>query len=1174
MSTLDSLPLSDGTSAAKRFKPNIPDEAVIDLTNEEDDFEEILSDTQDSSDEDDVMITGFRDLSRPGTSSSDGNINGAAVAATSTPGGPSRLVGLSGNRSNSPQMSLVKPKDKATAGPIQNNNPYRPTPQSTTNAPNDFSSILADFHTLTHEQRMQKLSAPYIAESTRQFLIEKFNLRSNTQSLTAQQRVQQQLDQQRQQILARQQQNQQQQQLLQQQQQLTMRRPTPVQQKIVKWNNIPFKSVEDVTKKEYEFKLKLNDSKSQENSHEKEKHSHTELMKRVIESLERLEKSGVSKTIPQYVDLVKSRKELSEIISKDVQKSKLLEKKVKDDTRNLLNFTNTVKPQLVTHLNKIKKDMEQQQQQQRIQQQNQFGGNAALANLPGGVFGDMLQNLHQNQNQRHFLQIDSEDEDGEDDELPYHMFANRNNRFNPHGTFGDDSEDDGGIYNNNRPNLYTENADDLRSFLESFKTIEEDIDGESNTPESLTVNLMKHQRMGLHWLEMNEDDPKKKGGILADAMGLGKTVQAISIMLSRRSEDEMSKTNLIVCPVAMMRQWESEINTKIKESADFSVMVYHPSSNGKRFTNFQQLGKYDAVLISYQTLASEMKKHIKGYEIKEMGLPRINTKKENEKGTYWSPFFCQDSVFHRVILDEAHWIKNKLAKNSIACWLLKSKNRWCLTGTPMQNNFEEIFPLIRFLNIRPYCFEDKFRSDISIPLKSKNGNYDEMDRERSMKKLRIMIKAILLRRTKDSKVDGEPILKLPPKEVIYDEVIIESDHDESEFYRHLEGKSQVEVERLMNSSKGFAKGNYSSILTLLLRLRQACLHSELVRIGERKQGIVYDQDGNLKASATWEMMFDFCKSLKPEVIRRINNQEQGGTNSDDEENGGRFTCSICLDTPPDEEWTMFHPCGHGLCKECVGDFFEKFQTGEKQGVKLASCTQCRMEIKENGIFTFKMFNDVVNKKLSKSVISIMQEKAKKDLAKVNDEIQDEIKKLGISPKFKRALELIEKILKEKPDEKIILFSQFTTLFDVFEKFLQDRQINSLRYDGSMKADERNDVIKDFYKMADKRLLLISLKAGNVGLTLTCANHVIIMDPFWNPYVEEQAQDRAHRIGQEKNVKVYRLLTKGTVEDRIMELQKQKKELVEGALDEQGMKSAGGLSRNEIMYLFALNDRPR
>jgi len=100
-------------------------------------------------------------------------------------------------------------------------------------------------------------------------------------------------------------------------------------------------------------------------------------------------------------------------------------------------------------------------------------------------------------------------------------------------------------------------------------------------------------------------------------------------------------------------------------------------------------------------------------------------------------------------------------------------------------------------------------------------------------------------------------------------------------------------------------------------------------------------------------------------------------------------------------------------------------------------------------------------------------------------------------------------------------------------------------------------------------MLVSLKAGNAGLNLTCASQVIMMDPFWNPFIEEQAIDRAHRIGQRRPVQVHRILVPDTVEDRIIALQEKKRALIEGALDEDASANIGRLGVQELAFLFGV-----
>jgi SNF2 family DNA or RNA helicase len=123
----------------------------------------------------------------------------------------------------------------------------------------------------------------------------------------------------------------------------------------------------------------------------------------------------------------------------------------------------------------------------------------------------------------------------------------------------------------------------------------------------------------------------------------------------------------------------------------------------------------------------------------------------------------------------------------------------------------------------------------------------------------------------------------------------------------------------------------------------------------------------------------------------------------------------------------------------------------------------------------------------------------------------------------------------------------------------------------MTSTSRDKSISEFKDSATGvQVLLVSLKAGNSGLNLAAASQVIFMDPFYNPFIEFQAIDRAHRIGQQREVRVTRLVVPGTVEDRVLELQEKKRELIEGALDESGQKGVAKLSARDLGFLFGVN----
>lgn len=174
-----------------------------------------------------------------------------------------------------------------------------------------------------------------------------------------------------------------------------------------------------------------------------------------------------------------------------------------------------------------------------------------------------------------------------------------------------------------------------------------------------------------------------------------------------------------------------------------------------------------------------------------------------------------------------------------------------------------------------------------------------------------------------------------------------------------------------------------------------------------------------------------------------------------------------------------------------------------------------------------------------------------------------------SAKLEKCVELVEKF--QNDGQKTIIFSQFVSLLDLLQVSVEQKGWTCERYDGGMSADARNDAIVRFTDKPTTKLMLISLKAGNAGLNLVAASRVIILDPFWNPFIEMQAVDRAYRIGQQKSVEVHRILVASTVEDRIIELQEKKRKLVDAALDEGANKSLGRLDVRQLAFLFGVGD---
>jgi superfamily II DNA or RNA helicase len=166
-----------------------------------------------------------------------------------------------------------------------------------------------------------------------------------------------------------------------------------------------------------------------------------------------------------------------------------------------------------------------------------------------------------------------------------------------------------------------------------------------------------------------------------------------------------------------------------------------------------------------------------------------------------------------------------------------------------------------------------------------------------------------------------------------------------------------------------------------------------------------------------------------------------------------------------------------------------------------------------------------------------------------------------SSKIERLLEALQEAASD--GHKALVFSQWTSLLDLVEPHLQNARIRFTRLDGSTR--DRGAVVTDFQREDGPPVMLVSLKAGGTGLNLTAADHVFLLDPWWNPAVEDQAADRAHRIGQDRPVMVYRMVAKDTVEERIFALQSKKRALADVALGDAD--HAGGITKDELLALL-------
>jgi SNF2 family DNA or RNA helicase len=651
---------------------------------------------------------------------------------------------------------------------------------------------------------------------------------------------------------------------------------------------------------------------------------------------------------------------------------------------------------------------------------------------------------------------------------------------------------------------------------------EEEID--DGTREGLKIKLLPHQIEGVSWMYDKENGQKKtrgvlpKGGILADDMGLGKTIQSIALILTnprpserkkakdgeekdakRQIPEGVEKGTLIVAPLALIKQWESEIEEKIEKSHRLRVCVYHGTGRAKHSTDLKD---FDVVITTYGTLSSEHAASGKG------------------KGG------CFSVHWYRIILDEAHTIKNRNAKATQAACALNAQYRWCLTGTPLQNNLDELQSLIKFLRIQPYDELSSWREQITQPLNNGRGGL-------AIKRLQVYLKAFMKRRTKDvlklnndmkpgdgKAEDGSEKKSSTGFQIVKREVIkVEADFTPAEvaFYERLEKRTDRRLSQMMGGSKL----DYASALVMLLRLRQACNHPDLVKsdLAEDKDILLNNVSKQSKASKQdddLDTVADLFGGLSV-VSKKCDICQVELTAA--ESKTGASRCGECADLEVDlkmekKKKSKSHRKSKSVNRnsearevrarrnrrviedssdedEDDGDWVVP-KSQRPSSLTLGKAGGSDDEDAEGGEW---IGSEDSNTEDEDEVVSISSSNDSADEDDDYDDEEDDGPEIAPSTKIRALIRILRK---EAPEYKFIVFSVFTTMLDKIEPFLKRANLGYARYDGSMRNDLREASLNQLRNRSSTRILLCSLRAGALGLNLTAASRVVILEPFWNP----------------------------------------------------------------------------
>ncbi|OJA20678.1 HLTF/DNA helicase [Rhizopogon vesiculosus] len=657
-------------------------------------------------------------------------------------------------------------------------------------------------------------------------------------------------------------------------------------------------------------------------------------------------------------------------------------------------------------------------------------------------------------------------------------------------------------------------------------------------------------------LDFPKAERKLKGGILAD-VGMGKTIMLSALIHTNRDPesilpDDTSRdlararqlkldnafrsialgqtkkptkgpsATLIVAPTSLLSQWYDELQ-RSSAPGTLQATIWH-GQNRLDLDSIEDDSNNDApitvIITSYGVLASEHSKLLKSGG--------------------------QSSIFQvewlRVILDEAHHCKSRTSKTARAVYALRARRRWAVTGTPIVNKLEDLHSLLQFLEYTPWSSYSFFRSFITLPFLARDPKAIEI--------VQVILESILLRREKNMRDhSGKRIVELPAKEVTVDTLQFTS--AEQKIYDSIYNAAKRNFDQL--NAKGLVGKNYTHILAMLMRLRRAVLHPDLVAdtsdesetkpSGHSKDGAI-DVDVLMNDISEHDLPSGSKVAYAESVLANLDT-------SDDAE------CPICLDVM--QVPSIIPTCMHQCCKECIISYLA-ICTERGEELRCPTCSQG--PVKEQDLIEVLRPRPGQGSPYQELTGDEKEETSTSEVFLRRNDFRS-------STKLDALVQNLRRLQDQDPYFRAVVFSQFTSFLSLISVALDRERLSWYRFDGSMDIKKRSAAISEFKQNERKpKVLIVSLKAGGVGLNLTSANHVFMMDCWWNAATENQAIDRVHRIGQEKTVYVKHFIIDRTIEGRILQIQKRKTAIVKEAFrgsDKSGKADPESLENLKVIF---------
>uniref|UniRef100_A0A8C2KEZ6 Chromatin-remodeling ATPase INO80 n=1 Tax=Cyprinus carpio TaxID=7962 RepID=A0A8C2KEZ6_CYPCA len=742
-----------------------------------------------------------------------------------------------------------------------------------------------------------------------------------------------------------------------------------------------------------------------------------------------------------------------------------------------------------------------------------------------------------------------------------------------------------------RTRLFDEEAKDSRSaslhtasvsgsgFGESYSLSNPSIQAGEDIPQPTMFNgkLKGYQLKGMNWLANLYE--QGINGILADEMGLGKTVQSIALLAHLAERENIWGPFLIISPASTLNNWHQEFSRFVPK---FKVLPYWGNPHDRKVirkfwsqkTLYTQNAPFHVVITSYQLVVQDVK-------------------------------YFQRVKWQYMVLDEAQALKSSTSVRWKILLQFQCRNRLLLTGTPIQNTMAELWALLHFIMPTLFDSHEEFNEWFSKDIESHAENKSAID-ENQLSRLHMILKPFMLRRIKkdvenelSDKIEiltycqltsRQRLLYQALKNKISIEDLLQSSMGTSQ-QSHSTTSSLMNLvmqfRKVCNHPDLFERQEIRSPFHMSLKpfimskflFRHAIIHTSDHGKTRLKQTLLSpfsaqhiqqslfhrktDDEGssysflrfidvspaemsNIMLQGTlvrWLAVYLSFKSAYRLHHSRLWDEEVKENEAIGRARLGKLCLShrdlilwlnrptsfpnihssptlqvtsvpmerYCADRSAEYEWRLIRDGGSLIAKQC-------FLYGSPElACAWAQCSQAFLPPSPGGIMA-------------------LQQRHGWSFIRIPD------KESLITDSGKlHTLDLLLTRLKSQ-GHRVLIYSQMTRMIDLLEEYMVYRKHTYMRLDGSSKISERRDMVADFQSRTDIFVFLLSTRAGGLGINLTAADTVIFYDSDWNPTVDQQAMDRAHRLGQTKQVTVYRLICKGTIEERILQRAKEKSEI--------------------------------